>query len=86
MARIQHLEERQGRWYFLFRPEEGESFESVLRLFKWHLPVAEREWHEDMTRWSVAISDDNLLQLDLVFSNFVSERQALKDQLSLFAP
>lgn len=86
MARMRHLEEREGRWYFLFRPEEGESFESVLRLFKWCLPVGEREWHEDLTRWSVVISEDNQGRLDVAFRNFVSELQALKNQLPLFAP
>ncbi len=85
MARIRHVEERDGRWYFLFQPEAGESFESVLRLFKWHLPVAERAWHEDTKRWSVAVSEENNARLDLVFANFVSARKALKDQLSLFS-
>ena len=85
MARIQHLEERDGRWYFLFRPEEGESFESVLRLFKWRVPVGEREWHADLMRWSVAISEENSARLALLFPNFPGELQALKNQLSLFA-
>ena len=85
MARIQHLEERDGRWYFLFRPEAGESFDSILRLFKWCLPVGAREWHEDITRWSVAISEENQGRLAVAFHNFTSEVQILKNQLSLFA-
>lgn len=85
MARIQHLEERHGRWYFLFGPEEGESFETVLQRFKWRIPLSEREWHDDMTRWSVAISDENHARLALLFPNFSTALQALKNQLSLFA-
>lgn len=85
MARIKHLEERDGRWYFLFQPEAGESFEAVLQLLKWRLSVGEREWHADLTRWSVAITDEHHARLAQLFPNFVSELQTLKNQLSLFA-
>ena len=84
MARIQHLEERGGRWYFLFVPEAGESFHVVLQRFKRGFPLGEREWHEDMTRWSVAISDENQERLALLFPNFPGLLQAMKDQLLLF--
>ena len=84
MARIQHLEEREGRWYFLFQPEAGESFETVLQLLKWRLSVGEREWHADLTRWSVAISEEHHARLALLFPNFPGELHALKNQLSLF--
>ena len=84
MARMKHLEERQGRWYFVFGPEEGESFEAVLLQFKRRIPVSEREWHEDITRWSVAINEDNHAWMDALFPNFLSQPQAMKNQLVLF--
>ena len=84
MARIQHLEERAGRWYFLFVPEAGESFHVVLQRFKRGFPMSEREWHEETKRWSVAISAFNCERLALLFPNFPWLLQAMKDQLSLF--
>ena len=85
MARITHLEERAGRWYFLFQPEAGETFEGILQLLKWRLSVGEREWHADLTRWSVAVSDEHAARLEALFPNFPGELHALKNQLTLFA-
>lgn len=85
MARLTHLEDRGGRWYFLFRAEASEeTFEAALQTFKRVIPAETRQWHEDLSRWSVDASEANRIRLGYLYPNFPEALRLLHSQLTLF--